>query len=290
MANAPHSPLEELVDEISAESFPASDAPSWTATHAGQPAAVVRLPGGPEHGPELRATLRADLERLMRAPRPSADPVVWAALEAGRSVVREAPPGGQGVAFNLEAEQRGAERDAPCVVVAARYDVEDASCATMLLAVLRSLASSRTRRPLRFAALAAEGGGARYAEHLRTQGTRVHAVLSLARLDLSRERGHRAVFFAGNLRSLALARTARNAFRHSSRIRAHALALPGWMPGFSASDHAAFWRLGWRGLMVADRVPWRIAARAAQVPDIDCMAAAVPGVAAAVLRLAGGHA
>jgi hypothetical protein len=254
---------EELIDETAAESFPASDAPSWTATHAGAPSPRPLVSG---HGHELRSALRADLERLARAAllKPSdenAEPhkavrnaledlVARSMLEAGRSVVRE-PVDDSLRICNVEAEQLGASRDS-CVVVGARYDAADPTGAAMLLAILRELAGAHTQRTLRFVAFATAAGRARYVARMDAERTRVEALVSLVRLDLPRTRRASSVFFVANWRSASLARVARAAFRGSSRVGARAVSLPAWLLGKAASDDAATpWRrtsTAWRPL------------------------------------------
>jgi Zn-dependent M28 family amino/carboxypeptidase len=179
------------------------------------------------------------------------------------------------------------------VVVGARYLAGDASGAAMLLAVLRALAPARTRRSLRFVFFANElESGRRYVERLLAERRTVHSMISLVRLDLARAGRRSTLLFVGNMRSRSVARAARDAFRASSRIPASALALPSWLPGLQgggSSDHAAFWRQGWPAIIATDAAPWRTARPAAGTVDIDRMAAAVPGLAAAVARLAGGR-
>jgi hypothetical protein len=301
MANPPHGhPDDELVDETAAESFPASDAPSWTAMHAGGPSP---RPWVLEHGHELRAALRADIEQLARAaataatseptprekgaPAEAQDIVARSMLDAGRAVIRE-PVDDAMCIWNVEAEQIGTDRGAPCVVVGARCQADDATGVAMLLAVVRGLASARMRRAVRFVVFSGESGSPRFVDRLRVERTDVHAMISFARLDLARTHRKPQVTFLGNVRSAFLARAARDAFRGSSRIRARALALPSWLPGLASSDHATFWRRGWPAVMISDTHPWR-AARPGTVPDLDCMAAAVPGLVAVVGRLAGGR-
>jgi hypothetical protein len=136
--------------------------------------------------------------------------------------------------------------------------------------------------------LAGAAGTARFLERLGTEGTSVCAMISLSRLDLARARHTTHVLFVGSVRSASVVRTARDAFRASSRIPARSLVLPSWVPGVSSSDHAAFLRRGLPAVMVADAVPWRLG-HPGDVPDVDRMAAAVPGLVAAIARLAGGR-
>jgi hypothetical protein len=124
----------------------------------------------------------------------------------------------------------------------------------------------------------------RYAERLWTGGVGVQAMVSLARVDLARDH-EAALLFVGNMRSRRLLHTCVDVFAVASRISARALTLPSWLPGMR-SDHAPFRRHGWPAMMVADGPPWRV--RSASAPDVDRIAAAVPGLVAVAQRLAGG--
>jgi hypothetical protein len=284
---------EEIIDEAAAESFPASDAPAWTTAHVGGPSP---RPWALEQSRELRASLRADLDRLVRARDRSESSRADAAEEvvsrsmlgAGRAVIREPVDDARRV-HNVEAELLGADRGAPVVVLGARHGSDDPSGVAMELAVLRELARERLRRPVRFVAFA-RGGEERYADRLRRERTPVHAILFLARLDLPRARDQNRVLFLANIGSGPTARAARDAFRASSRIPARALALPSWFPGLRSFEQASFWRRRWPAAIATERAPWLAPRRDPGVPDLDRMAAAVPGFVAAVARLAGGRA
>jgi hypothetical protein len=285
---------EERLDAIVADTFPASDAPAWNATHAGQPVQrIVPLEPTPE---AMRAQLRTDVERLSRAvPDPNErrkareEAVSRALLASGRAVVRE-PVDDAFVVRTLECEQLGSMREASCIVVGARYDEADVSGIAAMLAVARALAGVDLVRSVRFVALAdavdgkggAVSGAVRYVDRLAKAGVSVHAMLMLARFDL---RDHEApVLVVGNLASRVVVRRATHAFAMASRIGVRALSLPSWFPGVGRADHAAFWRYGWPAVMVADGPLWR--GRSTQPPDVDRIAAAVPGLVTAATRLA----
>jgi hypothetical protein len=216
------------------------------------------------------------------------DLVALAMLDAARAVVRmpidDAQP-----ARNIEAELIGVARDEPSLIVGARYDAEVPSAMAIELAVVRALAREHLLRSVRFVAFATANGSESYAARLRRERTAVDAMVSLARLDLSRTQARTAVLFLGNLRSARIARAARDTFRSSSRVGARALAVPFWLPGLATSDHAPFWRQGWRAVIVTDRPPWFSARERSVEPDVDQMAGAVSGLVAAVARLAGGR-
>ena len=258
----------------------------------GSPALRPRLA---EHGRELRASLRAEVERLEatrrgteRAPNAVEDLVAHAMLDAGRAVTRT-PADDEGRAHNVECELRGAESEAGTVIVGARFDREDESGVAILLALLRGLGPSRTRRSLRFVALASAAGGARYATRLRAESVNAHALVSLGPLDLARGRSRGGVVFLAELGASSLVRSARDAFRAATWIPARALWLPSWWPGIAAAKRETFGRVPWPVITLRDAAARRDEHGRPAAPDIDRMAAAVPGVIAAVVRLAGGR-
>jgi antitoxin (DNA-binding transcriptional repressor) of toxin-antitoxin stability system len=284
---------EERLDAIVEDTFPASDAPGWNTTHAGEPIArIVALEPTPE---AMRAQLRADVERLSQAPRSAEERrkmreelVSRAMLAAGHSVVRE-PIGDALDVRTLESEQLGSMRDASCVVLSARYDAVDASGIAALLAVARGLASVDLVRNVRFAALPESGGGgvaaaSKYAERLARAGVSVRAMISLERLDMTRDRDEAEVLVVGDRASRDVVRLAERALVRATRVSVHGVSLPSWIPGVGGSDNAAFWSHGWPAIKISDGPLWR--SRTADAPDVDRLAALVPGLIAAVTRLA----
>jgi len=212
-----------------------------------------------------------------------------ALLDARRAVVR-GPIDDRLRVRNVEAYVPGAELEAPCVVLGARYDADDVSGAAMLVAVVRALATFRMRRTVRFVAFAdvpgSVSGADRYSERLLRAGIRVHAMASLRRVDFNRDRAA-VMFFVGNLRSAPVVQAAGEAFRRVSRIPVRTMLLPSWLPGVRGSDHAAFRSRGHQAMMIADAPPWVV--RTPRAPDVDRMTAALPGLVAVLERLAGGH-
>lgn len=282
---------ESLVDEASEESFPASDAPSWSAAHAGTPGEREQ-DRGPQRGLEREAIL-ADVERLRSTAGAQAveDAVARSMLDAGRSIVRE--PAGKGSARNVEAQIVGMEPGAPNVVVAAKQG--DATSMAMLLATMRALLGGpRPWRSVHFAALVDTAG---WIDRRRREGTRVRAVLVLESLGLAAAGADRKLI--GRLLGIGdgallivtdparrhLAFAARGAFRSRASIDARALVLPSWLPPMRRSDLRAFHGAGWPAIVATDGAPLRDRAPS-DAFDADRMSAALPGLAAIVERLA----
>lgn len=195
----------------------------------------------------------------------------------------------EGVACaNIEAERRGTGDG--IIVIGAHYDSVDGSPGAddngsgvaALLTLARAFANEHPRQTIRFVAFANEEppyftseqmGSYLYAKRCHDRGEKVTAMFSLESLGFYRDApGSQQypamleyvypstanfVAFAGNLGSGVLVRKCIGVFRAHATIPSEGASLPEVVPGIGWSDQWAFWRFGYRAVMVSDTAPYR---------------------------------
>lgn len=225
---------------------------------------------------------------------------------------------------NLEVEIPGQDPAGEVVVVGAHYDSvwgcpganDNASGVAALLELARAFRAAKPSRALRFVAFVNEEppyfqttnmGSRVYARQCRERGDKIAAMLSLETIgfytdaDRSQQypfplglfypsRGN-FIAFAGNTTSRALVIQCVRSFRRHTRFPSEGAALPGWLPGVGWSDHWAFWRERYPGVMITDTAPFRYAHyhTEADTPDkldYDRMTRVVVGVEKVIQTLA----
>ncbi len=230
-------------------------------------------------------------------------------------------------ARNVEATLPGSKTPSEIVLLGAHYDTvlgspganDNASGVAALLEIARLLRDSQPRRTIRFVAFANEEppffftsrqGSLVYARQCRRRGDKIIAMLSLETIGYySDEAGSQRypfpfglfypdrgnfIGFVGNLASRSLVRRCIATFRAAVPFPSQGVAAPAYLPGIYWSDHWAFWRQGYRALMVTDTAPFRYPyyhslEDTADKLDYGRMARLVRGLAAVVHDLAAGQ-
>ncbi|MCC7071558.1 MAG: M20/M25/M40 family metallo-hydrolase [Deltaproteobacteria bacterium] len=191
---------------------------------------------------------------------------------------------------NLIAERRGKGRAAEIVVVGAHYDSaegtpgadDNASGVAAALALARAFAARAPERTVRFVFFVNEEppwfegphmGSDVYAAACRARGDDVVAMFSLETLGFfSDAPGSQQypfpfslvypstgafVGFVGDLPSQRLVHESVRLFRTRATVASEGASVPGSIEGIDWSDHASFWRHGYRAVMVTDTAPFR---------------------------------
>jgi len=225
---------------------------------------------------------------------------------------------------NLEVTHAGITHPEQILLIGAHYDSvsgspganDNGSGVAALLEIARLLKGVETECTVRFVAFVNEEspfffreqmGSMVYAREARKRNDDIRLMISLEMLGSYSERPRsqrypplfrffypdRANFiaFVSNLRSRRTLHRFSAAFRRHSQFPAEHIATFSWIPGVAWSDHLAFWRQGYRALMVTDTAFYRYSHyhAATDLPDeLDyiSMAAVTQGVAHAVASLA----
>lgn len=304
--------LEEMLDVVGMDSFPASDPPSWAGAHSGTPA-VVR---GPELFYEIVQRLLDDVrllsdtigERNDRSPR-ARENLELAALaieDRFRDIgipVKRRPI--DATTANIEAVIQGGKLANESVVVGAHYDApagslgadDNASGVAALVSIARTLRALRLDRTVRFVAFANEEpphtgtpkmGSVRYAEDLAKQGSRVTSMLSLEAIGVYRKRRfNRAhLTFAGRRSARPMLVRAKRSFESVSYVTVSVSTLPLVFQALRVSSHLSFAKRGVPAFLVTDAVPrWRSVDDGERI-NYEMLGHACAGIAAVVRDLA----
>lgn len=226
---------------------------------------------------------------------------------------------------NLEVEIQGAINPEAVVIIGAHYDSvagspganDNASGVAALLALAHAFAGRETDRTLRFVAFVNEEppyfrtsdmGSWVYARQSRERGERITAMMSLETMGYYRDEAGTQdypfplshlypdvgnfIAFVGNIQNRSLVRRVVDTIRQYTAFPSEGGAFFDFIPGVGWSDHWAFWREGYPGLMVTDTALFRYPAyhTAADTPDqVDYarLARVVSGLEQVIARLAG---
>lgn len=191
---------------------------------------------------------------------------------------------------NIEAVKTGVSRPEEIVVMGAHYDSvfgspganDNGSAVAALLEMARLLAEDSLAKTIRFVAFVNEEppffqtdlmGSRVYARRCREHGDDILGMISLETIGYySDEPGSQKypfplgmlypdigdfIGFVGNLGSKSFLDRCIRAFRSTADFPSQGTAAPGWMTGIGWSDHWAFWKEGYAGIMVTDTAPFR---------------------------------
>ncbi|GMQ87676.1 MAG: M28 family metallopeptidase [Gammaproteobacteria bacterium] len=225
---------------------------------------------------------------------------------------------------NLEVNHAGTKHPEQILLIGAHYDTvsgspganDNGSGVAALLEIARLLKGVETDCTVRLVAFVneespfffrAQMGSMVYAREARKRNDDIRLMISLEMLGYYSERPgsqrylplfrffypDRANFiaFVSNLRSRHMLHRFSAAFRRHSHFPAEHVATFSWIPGVAWSDHLAFWRQGYRAIMVTDTAFFRYPHyhAATDLPDeldYTSLAAVTEGVAHAVTATA----
>ncbi|MFC1575089.1 M28 family peptidase [Gemmatimonadota bacterium] len=191
---------------------------------------------------------------------------------------------------NLQASIQGSPSSSEIVVVGAHYDTyfdtpgadDNASGVAGVLELARLLADFEPERTIRFVLFGTEEppyfntddmGSRVYAKRVAQAGDDIVAMFSLDPIGCYADdpgtqnnppplnlfypdRGD-FIAFVGNPASGSLVRRSLETFRRTTRFPSEGIVSPSMLPGIELSDHASFWRSGFRAVLVSTTGPFR---------------------------------
>lgn len=208
----------------------------------------------------------------------------------GYEVTRQAYTVDRIECLNLEVSRTGIERPSEIILLGAHYDSvvgskganDNASGVAALLEVARWMATQSPRRTVRFVAFVNEEppffqtgamGSEVYARAARERGDDIRAMISLETIGYySDERGSQKypplfklfypdrgnfIAFVSDLHSRSVMHEGVAAFRANSDFPTECVATFASISGIDWSDHASFWKEGYRAFMITDTAPYR---------------------------------
>lgn len=255
----------------------------------------------------------------------AADYIEQSFLQTGLSVQRHTYSIKDKIYYNIEAEKKGLHQPDKIIIVGAHYDSvqgspganDNGSGIAGVLSLARAFSTKSTARTIRFVAFANEEppffwsknmGSYAYAKRCKERKENIIVMLSLETIgyysDEEKSQHHfpplgffypskgNFIAFASNLASRKLLREVTISFRRHKQFPSEGGAFPGFFPGIFWSDHWAFWKMGYRALMVTDtaflRYPYYHTAQ--DTPDkinFESMSRVVAGLEKVIGDLAG---
>jgi len=245
-------------------------------------------------------------------------------VSAGYKVQRQGYQVGAITCYNIEVEIKGTKQPDEIVIIGAHYDsvincpgANDNGTGTVsVLALARAFAGKKMSRTLRFVEFVNEEppyfqtvqmGSVVYAKRCRERGEKIVAMLSLETIgyysdvagsqkypppfNLSYPSTGNFIGFVGNTSSSNLVTSTLASFRQHAQFPSEGVATWDTIPGIGWSDHWAFWKEGYPGIMVTDTAPFRYPHyhKPTDTPDkidYDRMARVVAGLEKVIAELA----
>jgi len=194
------------------------------------------------------------------------------------------------VCQNIEVEVVGTEQPEEILLIGAHYDSvrgspganDNGTGIAALLSLARAFRQTPAKHSIRFVAFVNEEppffqtkdmGSYRYAQRSRERDESIVLMMSLETIGYySDEPGSQSyppplsvfypnignfIAFVGNTEHAHWVETVIKIFREEGSFPSEGAALWGWIPGVGWSDHWAFWKEGFAGIMVTDTAPFR---------------------------------